>query len=35
MTAGLLALSAVAAWVVFLGALLDWFGGHAPGAELL
>jgi hypothetical protein len=25
-TAGLLALSAVAAWVVFLGALLDWFG---------
>jgi hypothetical protein len=25
-TAGLLALSAVAAWVVLLGALLDWFG---------
>jgi hypothetical protein len=25
-TAGLLALSAVAAWVLFLGALLDWFG---------
>jgi hypothetical protein len=25
-TAGLLAFSAVAAWVVLLGAILDWFG---------